>query len=787
MARHQNLESKINASTDFLGILSLGSVALSSILLFTPVKAIGYIGVGSGLGAFTASVVTRKKHLQVAREHVDGLTKHHRSEMDLQNDLLVSKDNEIDTLRADNSNRFKKIEALNQELNQSVKHSTQLQNQVDGLIAQRQTQQQLIEQVTGELDRLLDSARAAVEESLSEWDTRLSSLVNTKREQYPKLAERLNQLLEEGQEKLASYALKLAQTPKKWDSLTDLLSLYYCANDDLANVKTKAIQAIARLSNQEKELEVQELVQTLDSWQEADLVPRHKVQALITKYEAMLQEFRLDLNNRFQSAMSIAGSMESELNKDEEFFLRLRVRIQQLEGEVQELQGKVHHLSKPLEWRPATRADMKVANIFIRYFETLGVILDRSHSDYETHQATLWFFVDRNSRLVLADELNEHSDKLQALAHTLNSPKFQLDPESGLIKVLVQLSKKPKADIKDIDRLWIPASQFEKTVKGWSRVRLTGGSESGKSPTAENLAVAILKHRSGVAKLYNPQHDSVKNYWSIPVEGTSHADSEKGIASLAKQVDARANGQESRDEFELSIFDEIDSTMSHTKGKKAVIGGNVNFIIKQASHQNLGAIFIGQNANVSEYPGMDRSDWNSAVNVHIGANAYDAITNSNRFTSEEVSRLKQTADKITEFCNDKNTELGLEKTDPQAYRFALVIEPNKKPYFIELPAFGTYTYDQCIASGQGATLASKGVEADSQKPYTARDTEKIDTSRHPGMLGVETRSDTSVKPVCPYCGSNQVRSKGDSWLCQSSDHYLKASGKPKSWKKIRML
>jgi hypothetical protein len=54
----------------------------------------------------------------------------------------------------------------------------------------------------------------------------------------------------------------------------------------------------------------------------------------------MLQEFRLDLNNRFQSAMSIAGSMESELNKDEEFFLRLRVRIQQLEGEVQELQGE---------------------------------------------------------------------------------------------------------------------------------------------------------------------------------------------------------------------------------------------------------------------------------------------------------------------------------------------------------------------------------------------------------------------------------------------------------------
>jgi hypothetical protein len=131
------------------------------------------------------------------------------------------------------------------------------------------------------------------------------------------------------------------------------------------------------------------------------------------------------------------------------------------------------------------------------------------------------------------------------------------------------------------------------------------------------LAVAILNHRPGIPHLFNPQYDSVKNHWSIPTVGTSHKDSEKGIKALAEQVDLRANGQQTRDEFELSIFDEIDSTMSHTKGKKAVIGGNVKFIIKQASHQNLGAIFIGQNANASEYPGMDRSDWNSAVNVTL--------------------------------------------------------------------------------------------------------------------------------------------------------------------------
>jgi hypothetical protein len=138
--------------------------------------------------------------------------------------------------------------------------------------------------------------------------------------------------------------------------------------------------------------------------------------------------------------------------------------------------------------------------------------------------------------------------------------------------------------------------------------------------------------------------------------------------------------------------------MSHTDGKKSAIGGNVNFIIKQASHQNLGAIFIGQNANVSEYPGMDRSDWNSAVNIHIGANSYDAITNSNKFTSDEQSRLKTTADKLIEYCEGKNEELGLGRTHPQAYRFALVIEPSKSPYFVELPAFGKFIYDLLVNS-----------------------------------------------------------------------------------------
>jgi predicted RNA-binding Zn-ribbon protein involved in translation (DUF1610 family) len=671
-----NLEAKFNSATDFLGVASLGGVVLSGILLFTPARAMGYIGIGGGLGTFAASVVTRKKHVRVAKEALNQLVNGYEVE-------LRDRDGKILNLNGTVSDLQRTIQGLQNETARFPK----LAEKIESLTAQNQSKDNIIEKVTGELDRCIELARTAVEESLDEWEIKLSSLVDTKKDQYPKLAERLNALLDEGQLKLADYALKLAQTPSKWDSLGDLLDLYYCLNDELANIKTRIIQAIAKLTNQETQHELQEVESILEEWQTANLVPRDKLEHIIRNYEAALAEFRADFSNRFDTTHQFALALEGQTQDDDKF-------VQGILARMQELEQKIHQLSKPITYPGATRTDMRIANIVIAYFERYGIILDRAGSDYRGHEATLEFIPDRTGRLVLASELNEHSERLQGLTHVINKPEFKLDAETGLMTLLVQWAKKPKSDVKDIDRLWVSAVKFEQIVKGWSRVRLTGGSESGKSPTAENLAVAILKHRPGVPKLYNPQYDSVKNHWSIPVVGTSHSDSEKGIASLAKQVDARANGEGSKDVFELSIFDEVDSTMSHTKGKKSVIGGNVNFIIKQASHQNLGAIFIGQNANVSEYPGMDRSDWNSAVNVHLGANAYDAIQNSNRFTSDEVTKLKQTADKITEFCHDKNTELGLEKTDPQAYRFALVIEPNKKPYFIELPAFGTYTFDQ---------------------------------------------------------------------------------------------
>jgi chromosome segregation ATPase len=292
----------------------------------------GYIGLGGGLGTFAASVVSRKKHLKVAEQYVSQMYKDYDGE-------LTDKESQIYQL----TDTVQDLKGTIQNLQNETARFPKLAERIELLTAQNQSKDNIIEQVTEELDRLITLARTAVEESLDEWETKLSSLVDTKQEQYPKLAERLSALKDEGRGKLADYTLKLAQTPSKWDSLGDLLSLYYCLNDDLANIKTKVIQAIAKLTNQQTQHELQEVSEILEEWETANLVPRDKLEHIIRNYEAALNEFRADFSTRFDATHQFAVALEGQTQEDDKF-------VQTVLAKMQELEAKIHQLSKPLIW-----------------------------------------------------------------------------------------------------------------------------------------------------------------------------------------------------------------------------------------------------------------------------------------------------------------------------------------------------------------------------------------------------------------------------------------------------
>ncbi|MCU0548687.1 MAG: hypothetical protein MUC48_05000 [Leptolyngbya sp. Prado105] len=291
------------------------------------------------------------------------------------------------------------------------------------------------------------------------------------------------------------------------------------------------------------------------------------------------------------------------------------------------------------------------------------------------------------------DALNNRGNEFSVLCSCIKDVKFSYDRiNPHRIKATFILRKATtQGKEAEIMKLWEPASKFPKLVKKWARVRITGGSETGKSPTVENMVVCILEARPGKVFLHNPQHNSVKNYWSLPTASTSHDESFEALKELADEIEQRSQGK-SRSQHQLHVFDEMDSTMTeHQTSSKYV-----KEIVKQASHQNVSVIICGQNANAKTYQGMDRSDFNNVVNVHLGSNIFDALENTN-MSKDWVDELKPKATKLLEFCEAKNAELGLDASDPKAYRVALIVEPNKKPYFIELPEFGCYEYDSKTA------------------------------------------------------------------------------------------
>jgi len=641
------------------------------LLVLTPFRGMVGYAIATDLGFLAASAYTLRESEKLANRKISKLN----AVSENATKLLVNKHEELVKVNHEN-------ETLKQELTQAHNEYNELATEFDGLKIELAESHHL-------------NAVAAIEtmrESLTEITDQVNRLIPYLAKKYPELNRNWNELVTEfkGESEKLLNEINFIESGREFTT-DELVSIFLTMQHEILTrgnaIKIKFYKTLINhlegrvfnsVSADEHSTEVEGL--------------KAQIKRIKDYYDGNLRSVQKEFS---QVADNVVIAYKTDFKGVIDDGLSQTREIEELQNQILNLRNRIKELSQPLRF-PGLTEPSRVGNAIIDFYLKLGYILDAI--DWETSETgyKLLFHTSRNgSKFISCDLLNDGDNphKIKEVSASLNTPKFEVSDRASYFRLGIQTRHKSKATAEDIARLWVSAEKFPQLAKGWTRVRLTGGSESGKSPTAENIAVSILLARAGTAKLFNPQHNSSKNYWTIPVVGTSHNDSERAIAELAKKVDLRSSGGESRDSFEVWIFDEIDSTMSHTHNKKSAIGSNVNFIIKQASHQNLGAIFIGQNANVSEYPGMDRSDWNSAVNIHIGANAYDAISNSNRFTSDEEGKLKAIADKLTGYCQTKNDELGLEKINPNAYRFALVLEPSKAPYFVELPAFGRYTHD----------------------------------------------------------------------------------------------
>jgi hypothetical protein len=429
---------------------------------------------------------------------------------------------------------------------------------------------------------------------------------------------------------------------------------------------------------------------------------------------------------------------------------------------IQEINQELEELRKP--WNFTGSIDYALAgNAIINfYYRAYGYKLDAIAWNETETGYTLTFATGRNQTYLTADMLEDKDNmhQLAGLTNALTLPKFTPNYQSGLMTLSIQTRQATKKTTiekleADISKIWVPVEKFESYVKNFERIRVTAGSTGGKSPTAKNLALAIMNSRQGKKrmKLYDPQHGSKKDYWNMPKAGTGHEDNFAGVKELCELIDTRRNGR--NHEFTLYLFDEIDNTVANLGKKSSEFKNYLKIALKEGSHCNIGAIFIGQSADANEIPGMTHSNWNNCVQIHIGSNAGIAIDKLTTITTEDKTRLLEQYRKIQDYCDRKNDELGLDIfTDATAFRFALVIPLNGLPKFIQLPDFDSYEYDAVMSiNTQNGTLSNN-----------------LDSSNKESE---NTVSDVNIK--CPHCGSPNIGSKGT--------HYHRCNVCNKTWKR----
>ncbi|MEM7556038.1 MAG: hypothetical protein AAF378_18455 [Cyanobacteria bacterium P01_A01_bin.84] len=465
------------------------------------------------------------------------------------------------------------------------------------------------------------------------------------------------------------------------DKITsDITEIYFQISDEIAAHKVQ----YRNLLNTTVKLTMQEFEQELKIRRDPkQFVAREKV---LTGLDVIEQQYS-ESKNKFLSA--IQGEIKN-LDNLRDNVTNLIDEIDNKNIEIAKLKTEINEHRKPLKWLLAQSRELQIGNLIIDFFwkQGYGYYLDRSFHETDGYDCKLYFQIDRNPRQVVESELNEHSEALQQYCNVLKPVAFKYSGAKGLMVASVSLREKPKTDgVSDISRICKPHKVFKASLSSYERWRVTGGSQAGKSPTAQFIADAITAYSSKEVKvrLFNPQHGSKKDNWKYRAEGKNAEECLKGFSTLNDEIKNRQSKKRSTDTFDLFIFDELDSVIEELGSTK--VRPSLLYAVKQASHQDVGIIIIGQSSAANVVSKMTWSDWNSTAQCHIGENAKLFI--ENRWKNEPEQRdeyLKQYAT-IRDFYQRKNDELGLTISDYGYFRFAFIAIPNQKPYFIELPPF----------------------------------------------------------------------------------------------------
>lgn len=486
------------------------------------------------------------------------------------------------------------------------------------------------------------------------------------------------------------------------DIVTDVLNIYSRIVDEQISLRTK----FRNLLNLDERRSLEDAYNTL-----ADMSKTHTP---ITKAKNLLGEYNAFQKNQLNN---LGEQLEDNVNSLSEMrgqVFDLIAQIEQISLEKESLKNQLHEAKKPQQFYGSGKI-VEAGNLISEHYYKLGYKLDCLDWAETLTGYTLTFGIRNNPALtekeLLADNLHE---QLAAYTTSLKGtlPAVEFNRQNCTLILTVQLRPSVKKEVDElsdesINRLARSWDTWKKHAKKWNRIRITGGSGAGKSPLTERIVSEQLQHKKVKAidaiKLYNPQAGSRKDNWSFPSFGKTHRDSIRGVAELAALCGRKYQGA-----FGIWIFDEVDSTLREAPGKQRptkddpepepTMSANMLSIITQIDHTSQAVFYLGQGANTGKIPNTTKGDWNNVVAIHINANAKDYLRLAEHIDTESKEKLIKQADLLQRYIDRKNSELGLDRTDPGAYRYALIDEYGDKQYYVLLPLFSADEFLDSLAT-----------------------------------------------------------------------------------------
>jgi len=456
------------------------------------------------------------------------------------------------------------------------------------------------------------------------------------------------------------------------------------------------------------------------------------------------------------TAQSLINQYESEAAKVDGKVITLAEKFRYETAQRAALKAEVDHLRKPkvctlegVTGDIARKIQGAVHGLTVertsegrRYQENLGYRMHWINPRQDGLNDVYMFEVIGNTT---AEDISKHRARIQKALPGVRLDSITYNPERACTEFAIAARKKEVVRASDFARLVKPEKFYLQRAATWSRAQFLAPSESGKTSSAEILGYQWAAQNDADRFFHYPNKESNKNYVTAKIASVGAEECAQSFADLVHLVDDIQDGrQKPLAKKQHHVFDDSDSIISKALDGLATREEVLDFFTR-ASHCGIGFTLIGHSTAANRQGGMTHSDFNNLTRIYAGLDILTALKNTQVVSASRADALITQFEKIRDRFDTRNSELGLisegTTADPGAYRFVLVIEGNKPPYFCELPALD---------------MLSASAEVDSSATPQSHLNPPLDPPQH---TSVEGQSKVTIGHSRPVVAQTSAQSK----------------------------